>query len=262
MSQARRHEVPTPSGDVLITEHVPGAGRRPAVTVVTVHPWAALGGGEHNTRGIARSLAQSGLRALTFQLLSCSAMWGILSAHSAEVSQVTAVARWAASTFGDPVVLLGSSAGASIAGTALAGLPEAIGYVAIGYTWGGVAMLAFGRHYRPLYGCPQPKLFLMGAKDEFTAPATLSRYVGRVAGDNDVVIVPGVGHFELEHPAYDGDVVRRVGGWIGQLLLKAPAAEGSLDPQEPARPPRAPTPYIQRHASGECTHERTQAGGA
>jgi alpha/beta superfamily hydrolase len=197
------------------------------VTVVTVHPWATLGGGEHNTRGIAQSLAQSGLRALTFQLLSCSAAWGILSAHSAEVTQVTAVARWAASTFGDPVVLLGSSAGAPIAGTALASLPDAIGYIAISYTWGGVAMLAFGRHYRPLYGCPQPKLFLMSEKDEFTAPTTLQRHVGRVAGDNEVVIVPGIGHFELEHPAYDGYVAGRVVGWIGQLLTKAPALEGS-----------------------------------
>jgi len=174
------HEVATPSGTLRVTEHAPTQGW-PAATIITVHPWATLGGGEHNTRGIAQALARSGLRTLTFQLHSSSAVWGLASAHSAEVSQVVAVAEWAAATFRTPIVLLGSSAGALIAGSALASLPAALAYVAVGYTWGGIAMVGFGRHYRFLYPCSQPKLFIMGEREEFTAPATLRRYVAKVS---------------------------------------------------------------------------------
>eukprot|EP00967_Tisochrysis_lutea_P153973 scaffold304971_cov37-Tisochrysis_lutea.AAC.2 len=235
------HTVETGGRGVLRVREVVGQGAPPLLTLVTVHPWTSLGGGEHNTLHLGRHLAAAGLRALTFELNASSALWGIATSHAAEVQQVVYVARWAERTFGVPVVLLGSSAGAPIAGSALARLPGAFAYVAVGYTWGGVAMLAFGRHYRPLYACAHPKLFIMGERDEFTAPETLRRYVGRLAGDeNEVVVVPGVGHFELEHPAYDGEVVDRVVAWLERRLRERagagaatglPAAADSRQPE-------------------------------
>eukprot|EP00965_Chrysotila_dentata_P198668 6178940-Pleurochrysis_carterae.AAC.1 len=45
-------------------------------TVIAVHPWAALGGGEHNVIGIARELAAARFSVLTFQLKSSSMVWG------------------------------------------------------------------------------------------------------------------------------------------------------------------------------------------
>lgn len=92
-------------------------------TIVTVHPWATLGGGEHNTVGLARhitgqSLAKKKWRVITFTMKSSGAVWGVLFKHSFEVQQIVDVTKWAMDEFGS-VVLLGSSAGAPMAGTAM-----------------------------------------------------------------------------------------------------------------------------------------------
>ncbi|KAL3803869.1 hypothetical protein HJC23_004031 [Cyclotella cryptica] len=151
-------------------------------TIVTVHPWAALGGGEHNTIGLARCItthsSSQKWRVITFTLQSTpvwrgGAVWGILSRHSYEVQQIVDVTRWAIEKFGsDNVVLVGSSAGAPMAGSAMAQLlyqdknivqekrlddpdnqqcnarPNLVSaYVAVGYTFGTFASLGFGRHF-------------------------------------------------------------------------------------------------------------------
>ena len=89
-------------------------------------------------------------------------------------------------------------------------------YVGVGYTWGWFAAIAFGRHFGPILGCNKPKLFMMGERDEFTKPKTLHSYVARAKGGNSntVVVIPGVGHFELESPAYDGLVADQVIEWL------------------------------------------------
>ena len=43
---------------------------------VTTHPWGVLGGGEHNTVGVANALAARGHVALTFALPSSGLVWG------------------------------------------------------------------------------------------------------------------------------------------------------------------------------------------
>jgi fermentation-respiration switch protein FrsA (DUF1100 family) len=147
---------------------------------------------------------------------SSSAFWGLLVAHRAEVHQTVAVTKWAVDYFGAeaPVVLLGSSAGAPIAGSALASLPP-LPYVAVGYTFGGIAAIGFGRHFGAVLRAPCPKLFIQGGADEFTSPRVLRRRVAQAAGEeNEVVIVDDVGHFELESSAYDGLVARTVLGWL------------------------------------------------
>ena len=99
------------------------------LTVVTVHPWATLGGSEANCVGIAETLARAGLRAVTFNMRSSSMVWGVLSNHSSEVRQVIDACEWANATFGAPVLLFGSSAGAPQAGSALDQCACVVGYV-------------------------------------------------------------------------------------------------------------------------------------
>ena len=171
----RRVEVPTPGGSTRV--HVWENQSLCAQTVVTVHPWATLGGSEANTVGVARELAASGLRAITFQLAASSALWGILSTHSAEVAQVEAVCKWATDTYGGQLVLFGSSAGAPIAGSVLPRLQTPATYIGLGYTFGRFAALGFGRHFGPLLRSDCPKLFIHGENDEFTSVPTLQ--VGR-----------------------------------------------------------------------------------
>ena len=44
----------------------------------------------------------------------------------------------------------------------------------MGYTWGWLSSIAFGRHYQPLLACDKPKLFLMGERDEVKARARVT----------------------------------------------------------------------------------------
>ncbi|KAL7487291.1 hypothetical protein ACHAW6_013250 [Cyclotella cf. meneghiniana] len=148
-------------------------------TIVTVHPWATLGGGEHNTIGLARCITTHSSpqkwRVITFTLKSTplwcgGAAWGILSRHNYEVQQIVDVTKWVIEKFGsNKVVLMGSSAGAPMAGSAMAQLLDqdnevvrpnspdiqqcnaknkvVSAYVAVGYTFGTFASLGFGRHF-------------------------------------------------------------------------------------------------------------------
>eukprot|EP01082_Thalassiosira_pseudonana_P009318 g8318.t1 g8318 contig29:243867-244751(+) len=239
-------------------------------TIVTVHPWATLGGGEHNTIRLARHITTSNTnekkwRVITFPLKSTpikrgGAIWGIVSKHSFEVQQIVDVVQWAFEKYDSSVVLLGSSAGAPMAGSAMSEILKRqqdkkqqlnedenritnsktiSAYVAVGYTFGKFASLGFGRHFSSVVGRPPttldnlcgsgstsscvialpPKLFIMGENDEFTAVDQLEAMVSEMkkVGENltvDSVIVPNVGHFELESPSYDGLVAKMILDWL------------------------------------------------
>ncbi len=163
------HELATRFGTLLLHVHEPPSAQRGAspITLVTVHPWATLGGGEHNTYGLAQKLAALGMRTISFDLISSTAVGGVFTRHSKEVEQVRAVVAWAAERrWGGEsgggtsrVALVGSSAGAPIAGSALKG-SAAVGIACIGYTFGWLSSIAFGGHYRALLSSDVPKLLL------------------------------------------------------------------------------------------------------
>eukprot|EP00931_Biecheleriopsis_adriatica_P058934 TRINITY_DN35185_c0_g1_i2.p1 TRINITY_DN35185_c0_g1~~TRINITY_DN35185_c0_g1_i2.p1 ORF type:complete len:184 (+),score=47.16 TRINITY_DN35185_c0_g1_i2:52-603(+) len=166
--QMRAHAVPVSQGELEV--HCwQGSSSASQLTVVTVHPWASLGGSEHNCVGIAKALAAAGVRALTFDLQSSSLLWGVVTGHGSEVDQVVAVCEWAAATFGGQVLLLGSSAGAPMAGSALDACRVVVGLATIGYTFGWMSSIAFGSHFSSVLQSQKPKLFIMGEADEFTS---------------------------------------------------------------------------------------------
>ena len=195
-------------------------------TIVTVHPWATLGGGEYNTIGLAKYITTQSSsikkwRVITFALRSTplwrgGAVWGILSRHNHEVRQIADVSKWAIDTFGS-IVLLGSSAGAPMAGTAMSRLLEEYmhedaletnkcfrhdidAYIAVGYTFGNFASLGFGKHFSSVTATASkyslcgsestvaskhdirlpPKLFIMGENDEFTTVHQLEEMVEKM----------------------------------------------------------------------------------
>lgn len=226
-------------------------------TIVTVHPWAFLGGGEHNTVGIARCIttqteSKQKWRVITFTLRSGVAVWGILSKHDYEVQQILDVTKWAVEAYG-PVILLGSSAGAPMAGTAMHKLIDSgstehsthlLGYIAVGYTFGNFASLAFGRHFPSVISTGStasicgtnstestvdmvkmpPKLFIMGQKDEFTSVSQLTEAVKKMksncsSGRVDTHVVPNVGHFQLESPTYDPFVSKLIIDWLDSAVI-------------------------------------------
>ena len=214
------HDVETRAGTLSIHEWAPAhSSPVAALTIVTVHPWAPLGGGEHNTAGIARTFAEHGVRAVSFDMSSSFMVWGVLTNHAREVKQIVDVCAWAKRTWPESkVMLFGSSAGAPQAGSALAQSEHVIGCACVGYTWGWLAGIAFSRHFGSFLHSEKPKLLITGDRDEFTSEATLNKYVGKArAGTVTSKVVRGVGHFELEFPEYDGQVAAWVLEWVRDL---------------------------------------------
>ena len=109
-----------------------------------------------------------------------------------------------------------------MAGTAMAKLSNISGYIAVGYTFGYLSSIAFGRHYSFLISSSTPKLFIMGEKDEFTSVHQLEGMAAkmrRANGSNvDVDIVGSIGHFELESPSYDHMVARKILDWLDKNI--------------------------------------------
>ena len=215
--QPRTYDVSTRAGALKVHCWEPDAGITAPLTVVTVHPWAVLGGSEYNCVGICQVLAQRGFRAISFNLRSSSMVWGVLSNHSSEVRQIHDVCVWASQTFAPArIVLFGSSAGAPQAGSALDLTESVVGAVCVGYTFGWFASIGFGRHFGALLRSEKPRLMIMGDRDEFTSEATLRKQVAKAREGTicESFIFRGIGHFELESPDYDEEVARCTIEWL------------------------------------------------
>ena len=113
------------------------------------------------------------------------------------------------------------------AGSALAQSEHAIGLACVGYTWGFVSSIAFGRHYGSFLSSKKPRLLITGDADEFTSEQTLSKYVAKAGPSCDSIVVRGVGHFELEAPHYDGAVAKYVLDWIEKVGLASGGGGGA-----------------------------------
>lgn len=194
-----------------------------APVMVLVHPFGKMGGCIDLLVQTAQLLARRGYRSVIFNQRGIGESSGSATfTCEDEVRDVRAICRWArrephaagaAAVAADPgpdVVLVGSSAGATVAGSAL----DEEGVVAgvfVGYTFGWWASWLFGRHFPRVLSSPLPKLFIQGSEDGFTSVGQLYERVSACAGDvNEVHIVPDVGHFELESPEYDPIVADRI----------------------------------------------------
>ncbi|URE24721.1 X-Pro dipeptidyl-peptidase (S15 family) [Musa troglodytarum] len=90
------------------------------LVVVLVHVYTGLGGFQGLLKGIATGLAERGFRAVTFDMRGASraSLFG-----SAEIQDAIAVCKWASKTLAPRgIILVGSSAGAPIAGRLLGGI--------------------------------------------------------------------------------------------------------------------------------------------
>jgi len=94
-------------------------------------------------------------------------------------------------------VLIGSSAGAAIAGSCLDYSKRIKGYMGIGYTFGRISSLIFSCHYDAIMRSVKPKLFIMGSEDEFTSVVQLQTRVKEMKSAC-IEIVETANHFQLE----------------------------------------------------------------
>lgn len=104
--------------------------------------------------------------------------------------------------------------GAPIAGSAVDQVEQIVGYVSIGYPFGLLASVLFGRHHRNILKSPKPKLFIMGTQDGFTTVKQLNNKLKSAAGRVETHLIEGIGHFALEGPAYDSQMVILIAEFI------------------------------------------------
>ncbi|CAI5500576.1 unnamed protein product [Closterium sp. Naga37s-1] len=201
--------------------------QKQALLAVIVHPYSRMGGSQFVTQGLAEYLCLRGFNVVTFDLRGAGKSTGHASfTGEPEVADVMAVCRWASEKYGQRILLVGSSAGAPIAGSALPHCPQVDLYVGVGYTFGFFSSLVFGSHYANVLTWPGPKLFIMGAKDGFTSTKTLETKAGKAVGVAKVSIVEDVGHFGLEGPAYDEEVAKRVVEFVAEQASAGAGGDG------------------------------------
>lgn len=107
--------------------------------------------------------------------------------------------------------------GAPISGSAVDMVEQVVGYVSLGYPFGWFSSILFGRHHKAILQSPKPKLFVMGTRDGFTSVNQLQNKLKSAAGRADTHLLEGVGHFQMEGPAYDALMVDLIIGFIRSL---------------------------------------------
>ncbi|XP_076922779.1 uncharacterized protein LOC143584657 [Bidens hawaiensis] len=189
------------------------------IAVVLVHPYSVLGGSQFLTKGIARNLAEQGVAAVTFNMRGVGKSTGRPSVTGfAEVADVIAVCKWTVKNLSvDRILLVGSSAGAPIAGSAVDQVDEIVGYVSLAYPFGWMASILFRGHHKAILQSPKPKLFVMGMKDGFTSVRQLKNKLKSAAGRTETHLIEGVSHFELETSAFDGEIANIIVTFISSL---------------------------------------------
>ncbi|XP_004295162.1 PREDICTED: uncharacterized protein LOC101308655 [Fragaria vesca subsp. vesca] len=187
--------------------------------VVLVHPYSVLGGCQGLLRGMATGLAEKGLQAVTFDMRGVGRSTGKASLTGfAEIKDVIAVCKWVSDNLdANRILLVGSSAGAPIAGSAVDQIEQVVGYVSLGYPFGMTASILFGRHHKAILQSPKPKLFVMGTRDGFTSVKQLKNKLSSAAGRVETHLIEGVSHFQMEGAAYDTQMVNLILEFIVSL---------------------------------------------
>lgn len=84
---------------------------------------------------------------------------------------------------------------------------QIVGYVSIGYPFGMMASILFGRHHKAILQSPKPKLFVMGTRDGFTSVKQLQNKLRSAAGRVETHLIEGASHFQMEGPDFDSQMV-------------------------------------------------------
>eukprot|EP00922_Rhytidocystis_sp_ex-Travisia-forbesii_P071485 GHVS01106665.1.p1 GENE.GHVS01106665.1~~GHVS01106665.1.p1 ORF type:complete len:252 (+),score=28.08 GHVS01106665.1:310-1065(+) len=193
------------------------------ICVVLVHQWSKLGGCGQLMCSLARRLVDRGHACVTFDMRGVNKSTGSCSwSGVSEVEDVKAVCLWASRRFPKKrILLLGSSAGAPIAGSAVDGVDAVCGYVGIGYVFGFCASVIFKRHYDNILRSAKPKLFITGDHDAFTSISQFNHYFSIASEPKRQHVVHGVGHFDLEGPDYDACVAEQVDLFVRECIISS-----------------------------------------
>jgi uncharacterized protein len=190
--------------------------------ILFVHQYSVMGGQGQLMEGMARRVVKQGYDAVTFDLRGAGRSTGKSSwTNQYELLDVQTVLDHVLQSTNKKIFLVGSSGGAPLAGATLDYSDRIVGGLFVGYVWGFWASILFGWAYSSLQNSPKPKLFVVGTKDEFTSMSQYEYRIARLSGSmNEMRIIEGKNHFEIEAPVYD----QQIADWINEFLSK-------IDPQ-------------------------------
>jgi len=178
--------------------------------------------------GMARIMSSKGYESVTFNLRgigrsSGSSTWMCRN----ELLDVQSIIRYVTETLDRDVFLVGSSAGAPLAGAALDSSHRVKGAAFIGYVWGFWASFLFGWAYSSIESCEKPKLFIVGDKDEFTSMSQYNSKMSKLRGiSNHMKVIEGKNHFQIESPEYDATVSQWIDDFLRNFVLQSPVEHG------------------------------------
>ncbi|OII74129.1 uncharacterized protein cubi_02931 [Cryptosporidium ubiquitum] len=141
------------------------------IVFVLVHPYGIMGGSSSNMLGLALSLADKGYGSIIFDHRGIGKSTGYKSIFgNSEVFDVISICNDIKGKNNSiRVILIGSSAGAPIAGSAVDECENVVGYIGIGYVFGFWPSLLFKQHFNNILRSKKHKLFIMGDSDGFTS---------------------------------------------------------------------------------------------
>lgn len=208
-----------------------------ANVVLFVHQWGKMGGCASLLSGIASKMVimmytrvevagtvpRDGGRfdAVTFNLRGVGDSTGDATFTCVdEIRDVHAVAHHLVSNEGvKRIWLVGSSAGACIAGSALHNCPAVQAAGLIAYPYGRLASLAFRSHFMFVKLSAVPKLFVEGSDDGFTSSSQMDELQRSCCGPiNEKIVIPG-GHFEIEGSEHDEAMARRFCDFFSRIHI-------------------------------------------
>ncbi|KAH8741691.1 hypothetical protein FG386_003665 [Cryptosporidium ryanae] len=191
------------------------------VMFVLVHPYGIMGGSSSNMLGMALSLADRGYGSIIFDHRGVKDSTGRKSFFgNSEVIDVVSICNDVKKKNDQlKIVLVGSSAGATIAGSAVDECENIIGYVGIGYVFGFWPSLLFRQHFNKILFSSKHKLFILGSKDGFTSVECLNTVMKSCKDPKSIDIIPDVGHFELESPYYDDLIGQKIDNFVKSSIL-------------------------------------------
>jgi hypothetical protein len=83
--------------------------------------------------------------------------------------------------------------------------------------WGFWVSIVFGWAYEAIRTSTKPKLFVVGDRDEFTSMSQYTYRIGLLEGEvNEMKLIEGKNHFEIEAPAYDATIIE----WMHEFVQR------------------------------------------
>jgi len=185
--------------------------------IIFSHQLSKLGGSGDLMEGMASHMSQKGYDSVTFNYRGVGRSTGSSTwTFKNELNDLKSVIDYTINNYNATYIfLVGSSAGAPVAGAALDYSPKILGAMLIGYVWGFWSSILFGWAYGPLENSEKPKLFIVGDRDEFTSMSQYHARIKSLKGTiNEMKLIKDKNHFQIEAPQYD----RKNTDWLNEFI--------------------------------------------